>query len=59
MATASVASAEDLTALQLARGVSYVAALRDGFLDTLAHGDANKDWAAIAKVAARRAGLSG
>ena len=31
--------------------------LRDAFLDALAHGDANKDWAAIAKVAARRAGL--
>ena len=30
---------------------------RDAFLDALAHGDANKDWAAIAKVAARRAGL--
>ncbi len=31
--------------------------LRDAFLDALAHGDANKDWAAIAEVAARRAGL--
>ncbi len=31
--------------------------LRDAFLDALAHGDANKDWAAIAKVVARRAGL--
>ncbi len=31
--------------------------MRDAFLDALAHGDANKDWAAIAKVAARRAGL--
>jgi len=31
--------------------------LRDAFLDALAHGDASKDWAAIAKVAARRAGL--
>jgi 3-hydroxyisobutyrate dehydrogenase-like beta-hydroxyacid dehydrogenase len=31
--------------------------LRDAFLDALAHGDANKDWAAIANVAARRAGL--
>jgi 3-hydroxyisobutyrate dehydrogenase-like beta-hydroxyacid dehydrogenase len=31
--------------------------LRDAFLDALAHGDENKDWAAIAKVAARRAGL--
>jgi 3-hydroxyisobutyrate dehydrogenase-like beta-hydroxyacid dehydrogenase len=31
--------------------------MRDAFLDALAHGDAHKDWAAIAKVAARRAGL--
>ncbi len=37
----------------------FANALRDAFLDALAHGDANKDWAAIAKVAARRAGLSG
>ena len=31
--------------------------LRDAFLDALAHGDEKKDWAAIAKGAARRAGL--
>jgi 3-hydroxyisobutyrate dehydrogenase-like beta-hydroxyacid dehydrogenase len=31
--------------------------LRDAFLDAIAHGDGNKDWAAIATVAARRAGL--
>jgi 3-hydroxyisobutyrate dehydrogenase-like beta-hydroxyacid dehydrogenase len=31
--------------------------LRDAFLDALAHGDGKKDWAAIATVAARRAGL--
>ncbi len=31
--------------------------LRDAFLDALAHGDEKKDWAAIAEVAARRAGL--
>ena len=37
----------------------FANALRDAFLDALAHGDANKDWAAIATVAARRAGLSG
>jgi len=36
----------------------FANALRDAFLDALAHGDANKDWAAIATVAARRAGLS-
>ena len=35
----------------------FANAMRDAFLDALAHGDANKDWAAIAKVAARRAGL--
>lgn len=33
--------------------------LRDAFLDALAHGDDKKDWAAIAEVAARRAGLTG
>jgi 3-hydroxyisobutyrate dehydrogenase-like beta-hydroxyacid dehydrogenase len=33
--------------------------LRDAFLDALAHGDATKDWAAIAEVAARRAGQTG
>ncbi len=31
--------------------------LRDGFLEAIAHGDADRDWAALAKVAARRAGL--
>jgi len=31
--------------------------LRDAFLDALAHGGEKKDWAAIAEVAARRAGL--
>lgn len=32
--------------------------LRDNFLDAIAHGDGNKDWSAIAKVAERRSGLS-
>jgi 3-hydroxyisobutyrate dehydrogenase-like beta-hydroxyacid dehydrogenase len=32
--------------------------LRDNFIDAIAHGDADKDWAAISKVALRRAGLS-
>ncbi|MGW1172678.1 NAD(P)-dependent oxidoreductase [Kitasatospora sp. NPDC002543] len=32
--------------------------LRDAFLDALAHGDGDKDWAAVAEVARRRAGLS-
>jgi len=31
--------------------------LRDSFLDAIANGDADKDWSAIARVAARRAGL--
>lgn len=35
----------------------FANALRDAFLDALAHGDSKKDWAAIATVAARRAGL--
>jgi 3-hydroxyisobutyrate dehydrogenase-like beta-hydroxyacid dehydrogenase len=35
----------------------FASVLRGSFLDAIAHGDANKDWAAIAKVAARRAGL--
>lgn len=35
----------------------FASVLRDNFLDAIAHGDANKDWAAIAKVATRRAGL--
>ncbi|WP_114391591.1 NAD(P)-dependent oxidoreductase [Oleisolibacter albus] len=30
--------------------------LRDGFLDAIAHGDGAKDWAALARVAQRRAG---
>lgn len=32
--------------------------LRDNFVDAIAHGDGDKDWAAISKVALRRAGLS-
>ena len=35
----------------------FASVLRDAFIDAIAHGDANKDWAAIAKVAARSAGL--
>ncbi|HYP56844.1 MAG TPA: NAD(P)-dependent oxidoreductase, partial [Beijerinckia sp.] len=33
--------------------------LRDNFLDAIAHGDGEKDWAALARVASRRAGLDG
>ncbi|MER8099436.1 NAD(P)-dependent oxidoreductase [Kitasatospora sp. NPDC094016] len=35
----------------------FAGILRDAFLDALAHGDADKDWAAVAAVARRRAGL--
>jgi 3-hydroxyisobutyrate dehydrogenase-like beta-hydroxyacid dehydrogenase len=35
----------------------FASALRDAFLDAMANGDADKDWAAIARVAARKAGL--
>ena len=31
--------------------------LRDNFIDAIAHGAADKDWAALATVASRRAGL--
>ncbi|QMU80334.1 NAD(P)-dependent oxidoreductase [Streptacidiphilus sp. PB12-B1b] len=33
--------------------------LRDAFLDALAHGDADRDWSAVAEAARRRAGLPG
>jgi len=35
----------------------FASVLRDNYLDALAHGDGDKDWSAIARVAARRAGL--
>jgi 3-hydroxyisobutyrate dehydrogenase-like beta-hydroxyacid dehydrogenase len=35
----------------------FASVLRDNYLDAIAHGDAEKDWSAISKVAARRAGL--
>ena len=35
----------------------FASVLRDAFIDAVANGDANKDWAAIARVAARKAGL--
>ncbi|MDH6126412.1 3-hydroxyisobutyrate dehydrogenase-like beta-hydroxyacid dehydrogenase [Kitasatospora sp. GP82] len=31
--------------------------LRDAFLDAIAHGDADRDWSAVAEVSRRRAGL--
>lgn len=36
----------------------FASLLRDNFIDAIAHGDADKDWSAISKVALRRAGLS-
>jgi len=35
----------------------FASALRDAFIDAMANGDADKDWSAIARVAARKAGL--
>jgi 3-hydroxyisobutyrate dehydrogenase-like beta-hydroxyacid dehydrogenase len=35
----------------------FASVLRDNFVDAIAHGDANKDWAAVSNVAMRRAGL--
>lgn len=35
----------------------FASVLRDNFVDAIAHGDGDKDWAAISKVALRRAGL--
>lgn len=35
----------------------FASVLRDNYLDALAHGDGGKDWSAISRVAARRAGL--
>ncbi|MFZ0559584.1 MAG: NAD(P)-dependent oxidoreductase [Methylovirgula sp.] len=37
----------------------FAGILRDNFVDAIAHGDADKDWAAVSKVALRRAGLEG
>jgi 3-hydroxyisobutyrate dehydrogenase-like beta-hydroxyacid dehydrogenase len=35
----------------------FAGVLRDGFLDAIAHGSAERDWAALARVASRRAGF--
>lgn len=34
----------------------FASVLKDGFLDGIAHGDAHRDWAALAETSARRAG---
>jgi 3-hydroxyisobutyrate dehydrogenase-like beta-hydroxyacid dehydrogenase len=35
----------------------FASVLRDAFIDAIANGDAHTDWSAIARVAARKAGL--
>ncbi len=35
----------------------FASILRDNYLDAIAHGDEKKDWSAVSRVAARRAGL--
>jgi len=37
----------------------FASVLRDNLLDAVAHGDAERDWAALARVAQRRAGRDG
>jgi 3-hydroxyisobutyrate dehydrogenase-like beta-hydroxyacid dehydrogenase len=37
----------------------FASVLRDNFIDAIGHGDADKDWSAVAAVATRRAGLNG
>lgn len=52
------------TRLALAAGedahvaLPFGSVLRDNFLDAIAHGDADRDWTAVARVALRRAGLT-
>ena len=51
------------TRLALAAGedahvaLPFGSVLRDNFLDAIAHGDADRDWTAVSRVALRRAGL--
>jgi 3-hydroxyisobutyrate dehydrogenase-like beta-hydroxyacid dehydrogenase len=51
------------TRLALAAGedahvaLPFGSVLRDNFIDAIAHGDAERDWTAVAKVALRRSGL--
>jgi 3-hydroxyisobutyrate dehydrogenase-like beta-hydroxyacid dehydrogenase len=37
----------------------FAGVLRDNLIDAMAHGDADRDWSALAEVARRRAGLDG
>jgi 3-hydroxyisobutyrate dehydrogenase-like beta-hydroxyacid dehydrogenase len=42
---------------QVGAPMPFASVLRDNFVDAIAHGDADKDWSAVSKVASRRAGL--
>ncbi len=50
------------SAMEAGEGVGapmpFASVMRDNFLDAIAHGDAEKDWAAVSQVARRRAGLA-
>lgn len=43
---------------QVAAPMPFASVLHDNFLDAIAHGDGEKDWAAISSVSLRRAGLT-
>ena len=49
------------SAMEAGEGVGvpmpFASVMRDNFLDAIAHGGAQKDWAAVSQVARRRAGL--
>jgi 3-hydroxyisobutyrate dehydrogenase-like beta-hydroxyacid dehydrogenase len=42
---------------QVGAPMPFASVLRDNFLDAIAHGESDKDWAAVSNVALRRAGL--
>ncbi|HKH81572.1 MAG TPA: NAD(P)-dependent oxidoreductase [Methylovirgula sp.] len=44
---------------QVGAPMPFASVLRDNFLDAIAHGEGDKDWAAVSNVALRRAGLTG
>ncbi len=43
---------------QVGAPMPFASVLRDNFLDAIAHGDGDKDWAAVSNVALRRADLT-
>lgn len=43
---------------QVGAPLPFASVLRDNFVDAIAHGDADRDWAAVSNVALRRAGLT-